>query len=54
MNDKEKKERYFAEAFCAKKATVLPTTAGFKVQAVVEIETGDQRGTIYVAAVKKE
>lgn len=50
---KEKTEQFFVDAFCAKKATLLKEKDGFKLTGVVEIETGDKRGTIYVARVEK-
>lgn len=50
---KEKIEQFFASAFCAQKATLLKEKDGFKLTGVVEIETGDKRGTIYVACVEK-
>jgi predicted HTH transcriptional regulator len=50
---REKTEQYFAAAFCGKKATIRHDIDNFKIFGVVEIETGDQRGTIYVALANK-
>lgn len=53
IDEKIKTEQFFKEAFCAKKATILTDTKGFKIKAVIEIETEDGRGTFYIAHVEK-
>ena len=55
VNKKKETEEFFAAAFCAKSATILLGEEGlFEIAAVVEIETGDSRGTIHVAHVKRK
>jgi len=48
-------EAFFKDAFCAEGATVLQPSAtkNFKITGVIEIQTTDKRGVIYVAAVEK-
>ena len=54
LGDKKKDvEQFFAEAFCAERATLVTETSGFKVTGVMEIECGDKRGAFYVALVEK-
>lgn len=50
---KKATEDFFANAFCAKKATLLEGTTGYAIVGVIEIETGDKRGTIHVARLEK-
>lgn len=48
-------EQFYKNAFCAKSARVLPPLAKeqFKITGVIEIDSGDKRGIIHIAAVEK-
>lgn len=46
---------FYCDAFCGESARIVHPSENrnFKIAGVVEIETGDKRGTIYVASVHK-
>ena len=41
-------EKFYKDAFCGKSARVLDSIDGFDVGGVVEIDTGDKRGIMFV------
>lgn len=55
MDEQEKQkeiEEFFKDAFCAKSAEILfEDVNDFSVGNVIKINTGDKRGTIYIAYV---
>jgi hypothetical protein len=51
---KDEVEKFFQEAFCAEKATILlgVDNDNYEIRSIVEIETKD-RGTIHIATINK-
>lgn len=46
-------EEFYKDAFCANSVKLLETTKGFEIGGIVEIDTGDKRGIIHIAALSK-
>ena len=52
---KKETEQFFADAFCGKSARFLTNdeAKGYEPYGTIEIDTGDKRGKIYIANMKK-
>ena len=48
-------EKFFRDTFDAEHAEIMipPTVDSFEVNAVIEIRTGDKRGTFYIGQLEK-
>jgi len=46
-------EEFYKNAFIGKSAKLLSVTSGFRIEGVVEIDTGDERGIVYLGTLRK-